>query len=199
MTNPRCKFIPGPPPQSESDANPNIRKEICRQITSSLFFIQRGKKAIDTDQKKMYKKLKYKPKYEHFFLELYERVSERPPFQKWPKHHQYTNPYRLREFEVDGLRKNEYLPIIPRQEYVFLCLVKDRISKAKIPYYVSKEYNVFPGESSHRVVGRFVFKPPPSKIQLIILAEEPAKVEERLDFSVEIHYLRTRRDRTRGR
>ena len=183
------------------DADPNTRKEICSQITESLYFRLQRKDAIDMDKRSIYKKLKHKRKYETLFNEIYEKAPKRSFFERGRKY-RYVNPYRPKTVRIDGLVNNEYLPIIPRQEYTFVCLVRQRSSssnKAKIAYYVSKEYNVFTGQSSQHIAGRFVFKPPTATIQLVILAEEPAKVHESPDFNLELHYLQIRRDREPGR
>ena len=150
------------------------------------------------NKKRTYRKLK-QDEYREIFNEIYLKSPNRRTCFRFRPKYDYVNPYRLHTVRVDT-------PIIiTREAYAFVCLVKTRKAKRSrkpkilVPYYVSKEYNVMAGQiPALRIAGRFVFKPEPLILDLVILAEEPAKVNESEDFDLEHYYLTLRRDRKPG-
>lgn len=188
-------LIPAPPPPTEMDADPETRKKICRELSNSLYFRKLQRDPVNMNKGRTIRKLRQKKKYREIFNEIYEESpNRRTCFTSRPKYN-YVNPYRLQTVRVDTRNQS----IITRQEHAFVCLLKTRKTKIFVPYYVSKEYNVMAGQiSALRIAGRFVFKPPPAHIQLVMLAEEPAQVNESEDFDLEHYYLTLRRDRLPG-
>jgi len=73
-----------------------------------------------------------------------------------------------------------------KEEYAFLCFVKEVGSNFIIPFHVSKAYNVRQGLHSHRFIFLDKEKFDGSTLMLV---ERSGEAYTRPDFNVELHYL----------
>lgn len=139
-----------------------------------------------------------KESYGDIFFRLYTPTNSLNLYTRFYYPYDYTNWYRLQEFETFDQRLRSY----KFKEYVFACVIKKTVEPFGLEVlYVSKEYNLADG--SYRP-GRFVIRfrgPLPFSVLSteVYLAEVPAEAVVRPDFNVELHYLRIREFRRPGK
>lgn len=137
--------------------------------------------------------------YGDIFFRFYTPTTSSKPYVRYFYPYEYTNFYKLQEFQVLDNRQRCY----KFKEYVFACVLRHAVAPFGLDVlYVSKEYNL--SERSYRA-GRFVIKfnytrtLPYSVFNTnIFLAEEPAEAFAEPNFNVEVHYLRIREYRRPG-
>lgn len=134
---------------------------------------------------------------------IFERIYKQSLEQNWTRFfyvykYDYVNPYEFQNFEFAD--RPGSITLIA--EHVFVCLMRHRLTRDIRLHYVSKEYNVIVGGNASAVynAGRFVFEADESsRVRLIALAEEPAKVYVSADFNIERYYIEIRKVRERGK
>ena len=178
------------------------RQKICEDITRSGFFSWDFMKPVK--MKKIFRKLQ-QPRYTNIFNQIYTRTRSEDQVQRLlhPHINEYTNAYKRWQFHaIDSIEFATSTQTVSTIEHAFICLMKDSRGNI-IPYYVSKEYNLYgEGEGVH-VPGRFLFRKPriqtPPNHYQILLAEKPAVGIEKHNFNVELYYLGIRKYRQPGK
>ena len=189
-----CILVPPSISEQETDANANIRKRICQDITNNEYFSLQGMDPVDMDSPTTLRELRRR-KYVDVFDQLFEWSNSTGV-------ERYSNLYVLRDFQIDegtvGRRRRAYRSILPVQEYVFVCLVKKPRFNSILWYYISKEFEISTLGAYERINARFVFEAD-KKIQRLTLAEEPAKAYVSPDYDIEFIYLQIRENNRRGK
>lgn len=200
--------------QSEDPAiaNADIRRRICQDIATSDYFLAQGGQPVTMFE--IFKELKQK-KYRDLFNQIYKKSSTLDVLKfLWqslnvmgtlssPTRYRYVNEFTPKKFKISGFTKSQFCSSIPVEEHVFVCIIRKRSSPYLTnlcPYYVSKEYNVFPKDLPSSSIttlykpGRFIFKLHEGLVTDVALAEEPSRAYTSTNYNVEMHYLQIRRN-----
>lgn len=140
-----------------------IKKHICRSIFRRYFFKLRGEKFVNIDDKKIYQELK--ESYRDTFDSIFIKKSKNTSLTYMSGNYKYKNYYTSRTIHALGTDK---------EEYTFICLVRDESLGTIKKYFVSQPYNVNLVPNVLPIFGRFIFSPNEidNKSTLIAMAEE---------------------------
>jgi hypothetical protein len=137
----------------------------------------------------IYDELGRLPKYATIFRQIYRPVDDT---------HEYINPYSQQEFEFINFvlgEDRDYRPVsVKREESVFMCSLRERLSDDIVPFYVSKAYDVRDGRR-YVLSGRSRAIGPDENDQDIglMLVKKSAEAYVSLHFNVELHYLEVKK------
>lgn len=137
------------PPQESKQPEKNvyIKKTLCKNIFSSDFFNMYEEDWFDVDVRDT--RLELKNEYPDAFKFIYKEYKTFCISFNGNScySYRYENNYRMLPVSVGALH---------RDEYVFMCLTRDRRSRKIKQYYVSEEYDVSV-LGTYPMAGRFIF------------------------------------------
>lgn len=160
------------------------RRIICEDIFGSGMFF-----GFAINRNEMYKELS-QPRHVDLFRRIYSLTEK--PFKRLLRLYEYTNAYSFQKLEAPNTSADRHLSFYSVGEYVFICPVRGKNSNDITFYYVSKEYNVL--NAGEYTAGRFIFGSDKAlpKLEIMKLAEEPARIYVEENFNIEHHYLEIR-------